>query len=171
LPEQVAWIRGRTYNRAKRKRGGTGANQHTEQIPQSEGTAKGPTAERLANDLGVSPRTLKNDGAYAQAVEGRSGGPQRRSNQAEGEAEPGGQQRRRGAPASSHQRSRGVSLRRRRSPTEGIAGDVGSPWLEGGEPPAAPGSRGLTPFPVGFPPYGGFVGFWRFPKSLTMSVA
>jgi response regulator of citrate/malate metabolism len=68
-PDQLAEIRGRIYNRAKRKRGGTGANQHTEQRCHSDTAAPERTRERLAEDLGVSPRTLARDGEYADAVE------------------------------------------------------------------------------------------------------
>lgn len=65
-PDAASLLRGRLYNRQKRERGGTGANQYTEQMYQNEPSA---TAERLASELGVSPATVKRDGAFARAVE------------------------------------------------------------------------------------------------------
>ncbi len=65
-PDAASLMRGRLYNMQKRGRGGTGANQYTEQIGKSCPSA---TAERLAEQLGVSERTIRNDGAFAEAVE------------------------------------------------------------------------------------------------------
>ncbi|MEX2175880.1 MAG: hypothetical protein WD872_16075 [Pirellulaceae bacterium] len=52
----------------KRAAGGTGANQHKEQRDQNEPAAN-RTAETVANELGVSPATVKRDGKFATAVE------------------------------------------------------------------------------------------------------
>lgn len=66
-PEQMSLLRGRRYNRQKKIQGGTGANQHSEQRGKICPSAK--TAERIAYETGVSPRTIKNDGQFANAVE------------------------------------------------------------------------------------------------------
>lgn len=66
-PEQLSLLRGRRYNRRKKIPGGTGTNQHTEQRGKNCPSAK--TAERIAKETGVSPRTVKNDGQFADAVE------------------------------------------------------------------------------------------------------
>jgi phage N-6-adenine-methyltransferase len=66
-PEQMSLLRGRRYNRLKKPRGGTGANQHTEQSPQNEDSAK--TAIRLAQECSVSRATIERDGRFAAAVD------------------------------------------------------------------------------------------------------
>lgn len=66
-PDQMALLRGRVYNRAKARQGGTGANQHTEQKPQNDGSAN--TAKRLSEEFGVSKATIERDGQFASAVE------------------------------------------------------------------------------------------------------
>ncbi len=65
-PDAASLMRGRLYNRQKRERGGTGANQYTEQKYQSDTSA---TAERLSAELGVSAPTIKRDGKFAEAVD------------------------------------------------------------------------------------------------------
>lgn len=65
-PDQFTLLLGRRYNRAKRAQGGTGANQHTVQTRQIDGTAQ--TAAKLAAEHGVSPRTVERAGQYADAV-------------------------------------------------------------------------------------------------------
>lgn len=65
-PDQVSLLRGRRYNRLKRARGGTGANQHTEQKCQNGTSAS--VADKLAADNGVSAHTIKRDGQFAEAV-------------------------------------------------------------------------------------------------------
>ena len=55
-------IRGRRYERAKKREG----------RPNKQGnscTVSGPTAEKIAKEHGVSPRTVKNDATFAKAVE------------------------------------------------------------------------------------------------------
>lgn len=66
-PDQTALIRGRRYNRAKRKQGGTGANQHRLQSGQSAHSAK--TADRIAKEHGVNESTVRRDGQFAEAVD------------------------------------------------------------------------------------------------------
>ena len=84
-PDQMSLLRGRRYNRRKKAQGGTGTNQHSKQSAQTDRSAKAvetlageqrgkscpsaKTADSLAKQHGVSPRTIKNDGKYAQAVE------------------------------------------------------------------------------------------------------
>ena len=65
-PDQLSLIRGRRYNRAKRKQGGTGANQY-EQNRQNVESAN--TAKHLAEQHGVTPRTIERDGKFAEAVQ------------------------------------------------------------------------------------------------------
>lgn len=57
---------GRRYKRAKNKRGGTGANQHT-QSAQLDHSAK--TAEKIAVDHGVSPATVRRAEKFYEEVE------------------------------------------------------------------------------------------------------
>jgi hypothetical protein len=57
---------GRRYNRAKKKQGGTGANQH-KQSGQNARSAK--TATMLAKQHGVNQATVRRAGAFADAVE------------------------------------------------------------------------------------------------------
>ncbi|MCL5280478.1 MAG: ParB N-terminal domain-containing protein, partial [Planctomycetes bacterium] len=70
-PEQFALVLGRLYNRQKRTQGGTGANQHTAQSAQHEHSARnqGKTAEKLAQEHGVSPATVRRAGEFAEAVD------------------------------------------------------------------------------------------------------
>ena len=59
-PDQMSLLRGRRYNRAKKKHGG--------QIPGSridQNEPSIPTADRLAKEHGVSPATIKRDGKIA----------------------------------------------------------------------------------------------------------
>lgn len=63
---EAALIRGRLYEARKKKRGGTGANQHRTQIAQNELSA---TAEVIAKEGGVSAATVKRDAQFALAVD------------------------------------------------------------------------------------------------------
>ncbi len=65
-PDQMRLLRGRRYNRAKKAHGGTGANQYV-QSGQNDHSAK--TAERLASEHGVTERTIRRDGKFAEEVE------------------------------------------------------------------------------------------------------
>ena len=65
--EQASLVRGRLYNRSKKVRGGTGANQHTAQRGQNDPQPK--TAESIGSRHGVSASTVKRDGRFAKAVE------------------------------------------------------------------------------------------------------
>ncbi|MEX0774678.1 MAG: hypothetical protein WD042_03070 [Phycisphaeraceae bacterium] len=51
----------RRYNRAKKREGGSGRNQHSEERDQNDPVAQ-RTAERLAKEHGVSPATVKRAG-------------------------------------------------------------------------------------------------------------
>src|SRR5262245_44743181 len=62
-PDQASLLRGRIYNRAKKREG------RPEKLPQFEGVFPGETAERLATQHGVSRTTIERDGAFARAVE------------------------------------------------------------------------------------------------------
>jgi hypothetical protein len=57
---------GRRYNRAKKAQGGTGANQYT-QSGQTDRSA--PTADTLATQHGVSEKTVRRAGKFAEEVE------------------------------------------------------------------------------------------------------
>jgi hypothetical protein len=64
-PEGRSYLHGQRYLRERRAPGGTGANQHTrEQTGQNGPPARGALA-RLAEELGVAPRTLKRDARFA----------------------------------------------------------------------------------------------------------
>jgi len=64
-PEQVSLLRGRLYNRLKRERR---ANLK-QNSPKCKTCTSEDTAKALAKRHGVSPRTIKNDGQFAHAVE------------------------------------------------------------------------------------------------------
>jgi phage N-6-adenine-methyltransferase len=65
--EQKAYLRGKRYKHEKKKQGGTGANQHKEQSGNSCHSAK--TEEKLAAEYSVSPKTIRNDAAFAESVD------------------------------------------------------------------------------------------------------
>ncbi len=60
-------MRGRIYNRAKKNVGEHSGNQYTE--VEKDQIDPIPTAERLAKEHGVSPATIKRDGAFARDVD------------------------------------------------------------------------------------------------------
>jgi ParB family chromosome partitioning protein len=66
-PEQMSLLRGRLYNRRKRRQGGTGANRYTKQCAQNERPVR--TADKIAEETGVSQATIRRDGEFAEAVE------------------------------------------------------------------------------------------------------
>lgn len=84
-PEQASYLRGQRYNRSKlapwRPTNKQAKSAHlsvaveVEEVPQNEGVTATTaaraeeTAERLAAELKVSPRTIKNDGKFAAAVD------------------------------------------------------------------------------------------------------
>jgi len=61
-PDAASYLRGELYNRQKRQ------GERTD-LTSGSSCPKLQTAERLATELGVSPRTIKNDGAFAAAVD------------------------------------------------------------------------------------------------------
>ncbi|MBK9128206.1 MAG: ParB N-terminal domain-containing protein [Phycisphaerales bacterium] len=61
-PDQAALLRGRRYNRLKRKQG------RPSKSPQNE-DFKGKTAARLAREHGVSRQTIERDGQFAAAIQ------------------------------------------------------------------------------------------------------
>ena len=63
-PDDASYLRGRRYNSEKRQDGG-----HGNQIAEGNSCPPVPTAESLASEYKVSPRTIKNDGQYAAAVD------------------------------------------------------------------------------------------------------
>jgi hypothetical protein len=67
-PDQYTLLVGRRYNRAKKAEGGTGANQHTQQLRQSDAVAE-RTSERIAREHGVGSRTVERAGQFADAIE------------------------------------------------------------------------------------------------------
>jgi len=70
-PQQMAYLIGKRYEMEKSIQGGTGANQYTnnEQTGQNDLSAKLDTADRIANETGVSPKTVKRDAEYARAID------------------------------------------------------------------------------------------------------
>jgi phage N-6-adenine-methyltransferase len=67
-PLQFSLLVGRIYNRAKKAEGGTGANQHTQQLRQSDAVAE-RTSERIARQHGLGSRTVERAGQFADAIE------------------------------------------------------------------------------------------------------
>ena len=65
-PDQRSIMRGRRYNRTKKKQGGTGANQH---VQKSQVDTSADTATALAEQHGVSRATVIRDGKRAEAIE------------------------------------------------------------------------------------------------------
>lgn len=63
-PDMMALLRGRIYNRTKQAHGDASRT-----APIRHFGGLGETAPALASKMGVSPRTLERDGAYAEAVE------------------------------------------------------------------------------------------------------
>lgn len=75
-------IRGRIYNRAKRRRGG-------DQKSKDQNDTLIDTAEKVAKEHGVSAPTIKRDGKYAEAVQKlEADHPGRRSSQCDRPPEP-----------------------------------------------------------------------------------
>lgn len=64
-PDQAALLRGRRYNRVK----GNREDNLVQNAPKGNNCPSESTAEALASEHGVSPRTIKNDARYAAAVE------------------------------------------------------------------------------------------------------
>lgn len=65
--EQRAYEHGELYEDQKKADGGTGANQHTEQVGKNCPPAR--TSAKLAKELGVSEKTIRNDAKFAKAVD------------------------------------------------------------------------------------------------------
>jgi hypothetical protein len=66
--DQRSIIRGRRYNRTKKPKGGDYGNQHkslSAEVAQSQVN----TAKALADQHGVTERTIRNDGKRAEAIE------------------------------------------------------------------------------------------------------
>jgi hypothetical protein len=67
-PKQKSYLRGKRCNLEKKAvPNPDGVNQYSEVVPQSEGQPE--TAERLAEEYGVSPKTIERDAAFADAVD------------------------------------------------------------------------------------------------------
>ena len=64
-PEQISYYRGMLYEQKKKTHGGTGANQY-EQSANYLHSAK--TADVIAQEYGVTGTTIRNDAAYARAI-------------------------------------------------------------------------------------------------------
>lgn len=65
-PQQMSYLIGKRYEVEKKKKGGTGANQYTEQIDQNDPSA---TADRISDETGVSAPTVRRDAKYSQAID------------------------------------------------------------------------------------------------------
>lgn len=66
-PDQSSLLRGRRYNRAKKAQGSN--NQYVQAKSEKCQNDTLHTADKLAKEHGVSPRTIKRDGKFAEAVE------------------------------------------------------------------------------------------------------
>ena len=66
-PDQASLIRGRLYNRKKKKQGGTGANQFKQKCQSDTSAKSDDTAQAIADESGVSRRTVIRDGKKAEA--------------------------------------------------------------------------------------------------------
>ena len=64
-PKQMSLLRGRRYNRLKKPNDGSRGNQHVE----ASDKVSPASAEAIAADHGVSARTVKRDGEFAEAVQ------------------------------------------------------------------------------------------------------
>lgn len=64
--EVKAYYRGKRYQHEKKKQGGDGSNQHKSK---RETVSSLRTAEKLGEEYGVSDRTIKNDAAFADAID------------------------------------------------------------------------------------------------------
>jgi len=67
-PDRLAYLIGKSQQIAKRELGGNGSNQHTEQRCQN-GTFARKTAEKVAREFGVSPRTVYRNANFAEQVD------------------------------------------------------------------------------------------------------
>lgn len=65
-PDDFKLLVGQLYNQRKKAVGGTGANQHTQK---GKNCTTASTAEQVAAETGVSPRTVKSAGKLAAKVE------------------------------------------------------------------------------------------------------
>lgn len=67
--EQKSYLRGKRYQAEKTAGHGAKSGDHSDTQISEGKTCPQVTAERLAEDYGVSPRTVKNDAAFAEAVD------------------------------------------------------------------------------------------------------
>lgn len=67
--EQKSYLRGKRYKHEKKKVGGVGANQHTEQLGKNGPVAQERTSKRIADELGVGERTIRRDAQFSEAVD------------------------------------------------------------------------------------------------------
>jgi hypothetical protein len=68
--EALSYLRGKRYQAARGKPGGTGANQHTAAQSARTEPATLPPGEQLAAELHVGLATLKRDAQFARQVDG-----------------------------------------------------------------------------------------------------
>lgn len=68
-PDQSSIIRGRRYNRTKKAQGGQSGNKNAAENEVDKVSTSFPTAETLADQYGVSERTIRRDGKRAEAIE------------------------------------------------------------------------------------------------------
>jgi N6-adenosine-specific RNA methylase IME4 len=69
-PDQMSLLRGRRYNRFKKRGGAPQGNENAaKQLPQIEAVVSRRTSEVLASQHGVSRATIERDGQFASAVE------------------------------------------------------------------------------------------------------
>ena len=74
---QKDYLDGKRYRHGKRKAGGSGANQHTEQPGKNYQVAR-TTSERIATESGVSEKTVRINAKFSEAIDaiGVNAGPE-----------------------------------------------------------------------------------------------
>ena len=73
-PEQLSYLRGQHYLEEKKEHGAPQGSANAAKIKDAKVAPliSGGTAEKLAQEHGVSPRTIQHDAAFAEAVDAGS---------------------------------------------------------------------------------------------------
>lgn len=67
-PQQQSYLRGKRYSQEKKSLGGSRGNQYTD-MPSGQNVHMPKTEEKLAEQYGVSPRTIRRDEKFSQGVD------------------------------------------------------------------------------------------------------
>lgn len=69
-PDQIAYLRGKVYQAEKKREGGDGTNQHSEELGNfCPVPPHGRTSAKVASEFGVSERTIRNNAKFANQVD------------------------------------------------------------------------------------------------------